>query len=63
LAQQSKNVNIICLLSVSGINVQECMGKLNRDLENLSKCLMKFNKLKLNVSKTKYIHNNDWKVK
>jgi hypothetical protein len=30
------------------------MEKLNRDLENLSKCL-KFNKLKLNVSKTKYI--------
>jgi hypothetical protein len=34
--------------------VQECMDKLNRDLDNLSK-LLKFNKLKLNVSKTKYI--------
>jgi hypothetical protein len=42
------------LLSVSGNSVQECMEKLNRDLENLSKWL-KFNKLKLNVSKTKYI--------
>jgi hypothetical protein len=31
------------------------MGKLNRDLENLSKWL-KFNKLKLNVSKTKKQH-------
>jgi hypothetical protein len=30
------------------------MEILNRDLENLSK-LLKFNKLKLNVSKTKYI--------
>jgi hypothetical protein len=30
------------------------MDKLNRDLDNLSK-LLKFNKLKLNVSKTKYI--------
>jgi hypothetical protein len=34
------------LLSVSGTSVQECMEKLNRDLENLSKWL-KFNKLKL----------------
>jgi hypothetical protein len=42
------------LLSVSGTSVQECMEKSNRDLENLSKWL-KFNKLKLNVSKTKYI--------
>jgi hypothetical protein len=39
------------LLSVSDTSVQECMEKLNRDLENLSKWL-KFNKLKL---KTKYI--------
>jgi hypothetical protein len=30
------------------------LEKLNRDLENLSKWL-KFNKLKLNVSKTKYL--------
>jgi hypothetical protein len=42
------------LLSVSGTSVQECMEKLNCDLQNLSKWL-KFNKLKLNVSKTKYI--------
>jgi hypothetical protein len=42
------------LWSVSGTSVQEYMEKLNRDLENLSKWL-KFNKLKLNVSKTKYI--------
>jgi hypothetical protein len=41
------------LLSVSGTSVQKCIEKLNRDLENLSKWL-KFNKLKLNVSKTKY---------
>jgi hypothetical protein len=41
-------------LSVSGTSVQECMEKFNCDLENLSKWL-KFNKLKLNVSKTKYI--------
>jgi retron-type reverse transcriptase len=42
------------LLSFSGHSVQECLEKLNRDLKNLSKWL-KFNKLKLNVSKTKYI--------
>jgi hypothetical protein len=42
------------LLSVSGASVQKCMEKLSRDLENLSKWL-NFNKLKLNVSKTKYI--------
>jgi hypothetical protein len=40
------------LLSVSGNSFQECLEKLNRDLEKLSKWL-KFNKLKLNVSKTK----------
>jgi hypothetical protein len=34
------------LLSVSKTRVQECMKKLNRDFENLSKWL-KFNKLKL----------------
>jgi hypothetical protein len=39
------------LLSVSGNSVRECLEKLNRDLENLSKWL-KFNKLKLNESKT-----------
>jgi hypothetical protein len=42
------------LLSISDTSVQEYMEKLNRDLKNLSK-LLKFNKLKLNVSKTKYI--------
>jgi hypothetical protein len=42
------------LLSVSGTSVQECMEKLNRDLENISKSL-KFNKLNLNGSKNKYI--------
>jgi hypothetical protein len=42
------------LLSVSGNSVQECLEKLNRDLKNLSKWL-KFNKLKLNVSKNEYI--------
>jgi hypothetical protein len=42
------------LLSVSGNSVKKCLAKLNRDLENLSKWL-KFNKLKLNVSKTKYL--------
>jgi hypothetical protein len=42
------------LLSISGTSVQECMEELNRDLKNLSKWL-KFNKLKMNVSKTKYI--------
>jgi hypothetical protein len=42
------------LLSVSGNSVQECLEKLNSDLENLSKWL-KFNKLKLNVSKTKHL--------
>jgi hypothetical protein len=45
------------LLSVSGTSVQreieKFMEKLNCDLQNLSKWL-KFNKLKLNVSKTKY---------
>jgi hypothetical protein len=48
------------LLSVSGTSVQECMEKLNRDLENLSKWL-KFNKLKLNVTKTKYIIMTGWR--
>jgi hypothetical protein len=58
--QQSKNVNIICLLTIHccifghQCSVQESMEKLNHDLENLSKWL-KFNKLKLNVSNTKYI--------
>jgi retron-type reverse transcriptase len=42
------------LLSISGNSVQECLEKLNRDLKNLSKWL-KFNKLKLNVSKTKHL--------
>jgi hypothetical protein len=42
------------LLSVSGTSVQKCMKKLYRDLENLSKWL-KFNKQKLDGSKTKYI--------
>jgi uncharacterized protein YunC (DUF1805 family) len=42
------------LLSISGNSVKECIKKLNRDLEKLSKWL-KFNKLKLNVNKTKYM--------
>jgi hypothetical protein len=42
------------LLSASGNSVQEWSEKLNRDLKNLSK-KQKFNKLKLNVSKTKYL--------
>jgi hypothetical protein len=42
------------LLYVSSNSVQECLEKLNRDMENLSKWL-KFNKIKLNVSKTKYM--------
>jgi hypothetical protein len=41
-------------MSVSGNSVQECLEKLNRDLKNLLKWL-KFNKLKLNLSKTKYL--------
>jgi hypothetical protein len=39
------------LLSVSGNSVQECLEKLNRDLENLAKWL-KFNKLKLIMTGT-----------
>jgi hypothetical protein len=61
---QLRNINLgvplfadDALLSVSGCSVQECMEKLNRDLENLSNWL-KFNKLKLNVRKTKYIIMN-----
>jgi hypothetical protein len=49
------------LLSVSGTSVQECMEELNRDLDNLSKWL-KFNKLKLNVSKTKYKYETTSKM-
>jgi hypothetical protein len=44
----------VTLSSVVGDGVEECMAKLNRDMENLSKWL-KFNKLKLNVNKTKYM--------
>jgi hypothetical protein len=42
------------LLSVSGENVDECIMKMQEDLNELSKWL-KFNKLKLNVAKTKYM--------
>jgi hypothetical protein len=40
------------LLSVSGENVDECIMKMQEDLNELSKWL-KFNKLKLNMAKTK----------
>jgi hypothetical protein len=42
------------LLSVSGDNLQDCIEKMNEDLASLSKWV-KFNKLKLNVNKTKYM--------
>jgi hypothetical protein len=42
------------LFSVADINVADCVQKMNEDLESLSKWL-RFNKLKLNVTKTKYI--------
>jgi hypothetical protein len=42
------------LLSVSGENVDDGIIKMQEDLNELSKWL-KFNKLKLNVAKTKYM--------
>jgi exonuclease III len=42
------------LLSIAGENLADCLEKMNEDLASLTKWL-KFNKLKLNVSKTKYM--------
>jgi hypothetical protein len=43
-----------CLLTISGGNVAELTTQLNQDMEKLSKW-MKYNKLKLNVEKSKFM--------
>jgi hypothetical protein len=42
------------LLSIAGENLADCLEKMNEDLTSLTKW-SGFNKLKLNVSKTKYM--------
>jgi hypothetical protein len=52
-----KYVNLFAddtLISIAGENLADCLEKMNEDLASLKKWL-KFNKLKLNVSKTKYM--------
>jgi hypothetical protein len=42
------------LLLIAGENLADCLEKMNEDRTNLTKWL-RFNKMKLNVSKTKYM--------
>jgi Reverse transcriptase (RNA-dependent DNA polymerase) len=57
LAVHHSTVNLFAddtLLSIVGNNVEECLTKMNEDLATLAEWL-NFNKLKLNVDKTKYM--------
>jgi hypothetical protein len=57
LAVQHSTVNLFAddtLLSVVGGDAEECLNKMNEDLASLTRWL-NFNKLKLNIEKTKYM--------